>query len=86
MAVDRSSGIELLKALFVSGFAAVSPDLLALEVRGRADAVEAIARFVGAGVAVLLVDVHRAFPVLAGAHLRQVALVRRLATHHAPGL
>lgn len=83
VAVDGPLGVELLEALLVGGDAAVTPDLLALQVQGRADPVEAVAGVVRARVAVLLVDVRGTLAGVAGADFRQVALVGRLAADDA---
>lgn len=42
VAVDGPLGIELLEALLVGGDAAITPDLLALQIQGRAHPIETV--------------------------------------------
>lgn len=82
VSVQGALGVELLEALLVRDDATVAPDLLALEVQDRAVAVVTVPGVVGAGVAVLLVNVRRALARAPGADLLQVALVGRLPADH----
>lgn len=70
VAADGPLGIELLEALLVGGDSAITPDLLALQIQGRAHPVEAVPGAVRARAAVLLVDVRGALAGFAGAHFR----------------
>jgi len=46
VSVDGSLGIELLEALLISSDAAVTPDLLALQIQSRTHSVEAVSGIV----------------------------------------
>ena len=70
MSAERALGVELLETLFISGNAAVSPDLLALKIQRRANAVVTVSGVVRAGIAVLLVDILWALTGLAGTDFR----------------
>lgn len=61
----------------------VSPDVLALQRQRGTVAVEAISGVLAAGAAVLLEHVGGTLARLPGAQFGQVALVRRVPTHHA---
>lgn len=79
MAADRPLRIELIETLNVGSDTAVAPDLFALDVQRRTDAVETVT-VVGARRTVLLVNVRRTVARLAVAVFGQVAIVGYLAT------
>lgn len=78
MTADRALRVELVEALNVGADTAVTPNLLALNIQRRTDAVKAIAAF-AARRSVLLIDIVRAVARLPVAVLRQIAVVRCVA-------
>lgn len=70
MSTERALGIELYETLVVRGNSTASPDLIALNIQRRANAVITMSSIVAARTSVFLVNIRRTLAVLSGTDFR----------------